>query len=169
MNRCLKCGAEFSNCIEIDGKWRNLQRRLYCLTCSPFGEHNTKKLHEEENKKPKAKHEIYKVKICKTCNNEFKTKGRECGTCKTRKRRAKSKLRAIEMLGGKCEKCGFSKHPAALQFHHHTRNNKEIAVGRILNKSWAVIEEELKKCKLLCANCHAIEHSKRYDDLIVDL
>ena len=41
MNKCELCGAEFPNRVWIDGKKRNVNKRKYCLTCSPFGKHNT--------------------------------------------------------------------------------------------------------------------------------
>ena len=44
MPTCKKCQANFPNRIKIDGKEKNLGNRSYCLDCSPYGEHNTKKL-----------------------------------------------------------------------------------------------------------------------------
>jgi len=37
---CRKCGTNFLTCKKIDGKWRNLSSRKYCLDCSPFGSNN---------------------------------------------------------------------------------------------------------------------------------
>ena len=45
---CKNCENEFPYKVEIGGKVRNLQNRKYCLDCSPFGEHNTKQLHKED-------------------------------------------------------------------------------------------------------------------------
>lgn len=41
---CKKCSIEFKRKQIIDGEIRNLQSRKYCLACSPFDQHNTKKL-----------------------------------------------------------------------------------------------------------------------------
>jgi len=35
---CQNCNSEFNSKAIIDGKERNLQRRKYCLNCSPFGD-----------------------------------------------------------------------------------------------------------------------------------
>ena len=35
------------------------------------------------------------------------------------------------------------------------------------NKSWDSIKKEMKKCILLCANCHAIEHSTKLGEKFI--
>ena len=42
--QCNICGNDIPNWIKVDGKDKNLSSRKYCLTCSPYNEHNTKKL-----------------------------------------------------------------------------------------------------------------------------
>lgn len=41
---CDLCRQEFPVSIVLDGKLRILNRRRYCLNCSPFGSHNTRQL-----------------------------------------------------------------------------------------------------------------------------
>jgi hypothetical protein len=85
------------------------------------------------------------------------------------------KLKAVKHLGGKCMHCGFSDHPAALQFHHRDPAEKSMGLtGKELSSpkkyDWeTVIVPELKKCDLLCSNCHAIHHSNWTDEMIVEL
>lgn len=70
------------------------------------------------------------------------------------------KYRAIENLGGKCVKCGESR-IFALDFHHTNPNEKEFGLGSIMrHKTWKAIESELKKCIILCRNCHSIHHAE---------
>jgi hypothetical protein len=58
----------------------------------------------------------------------------------------------------KCTKCGFN-HIAALDFHHEDPNTKEYDVNRLIsNKRFTKAYEEIKKCVVLCANCHRIHH-----------
>lgn len=105
--------------------------------------------------------------ICKICNKEFKQlqlrKRTRCNACNTKIRRYRNKLKAIELLGGKCVKCGFD-NPAALEFHHKNPDEKSFGIGNVANKAWFSIVEEIKKCELLCSNCHMIEHTTRYDE-----
>jgi hypothetical protein len=56
-----------------------------------------------------------------------------------------------------CTKCGFN-HPAALDFHHvfkldHKSVNKLAQQGL-----YKQARAEIKKCVVLCANCHRIHH-----------
>jgi len=75
----------------------------------------------------------------------------------------KTKAAAIKFLGGKCMDCGWHGNQATLQFHHTDSKKKDFAIGNVANKNWDVIKIELKKCLLLCANCHAIKHSTKDD------
>lgn len=68
------------------------------------------------------------------------------------------------LVGGKCQKCGYDKCLDALQFHHNDPSQKKF---NITNAIWGEehvneqqILDEIKKCTLLCANCHAEIHSR---------
>lgn len=71
-------------------------------------------------------------------------------------------MKCIEFLGGKCESCGYNKCAAALAFHHRDPKKKSFGFGKIRWKSWTELKKELKKCLLLCHNCHAETHSLKY-------
>ena len=68
------------------------------------------------------------------------------------------KIRAVKFAGGKCEKCG-NKNIFQLEFHHH-KKDKESGVSILIhnNGGWDNIQREVKKCHLLCCNCHGEEH-----------
>lgn len=74
------------------------------------------------------------------------------------------KLELINLLGGKCSKCGYQENIAALQFHHLDPSKKQFKLGHrmLSNRSWDAILKEAPKCILLCANCHAEEHNPEY-------
>ena len=59
----------------------------------------------------------------------------------------------------KCERCGMN-HVACLHFHHIDPRNKESSLAKVARKGWSIkkIEQEIAKCKVLCANCHSILH-----------
>lgn len=69
------------------------------------------------------------------------------------------KYQAVDLMGGKCTSCGYNKNYAALEFHHLDPKVKEFAWNKLRQTSWATIIEELKKCTLLCANCHREVHN----------
>ncbi len=71
-----------------------------------------------------------------------------------------NKQRAVDLFGGCCTKCGYSKCMKALHFHHIDPSTKKYKPSALFKKSWDFIVEELDKCVLLCANCHAEEHNE---------
>jgi hypothetical protein len=57
-----------------------------------------------------------------------------------------------------CVQCGQS-HPATLDFHHIERHPDNRKVNKLLtNKAYKQAAEEVKKCMVLCSNCHRIHH-----------
>lgn len=66
------------------------------------------------------------------------------------------KLKAVNLLGGKCEECGEN-NMFCLEFHHD-QDNKESIMNFIKTYRWSVIEREVSKCKILCGNCHSKHH-----------
>jgi len=63
------------------------------------------------------------------------------------------KIRAINLLGGKCQECGEDR-PWVLSFHHKEPKEKDYCIKTIKNYRWSMIEKEVLKCKLVCHNCH---------------
>ena len=63
-----------------------------------------------------------------------------------------------------CSFCSYKKCSEALQFHHIDKNTKLFGISDKLSKKhnlsykkWKEIKNEIKKCIVLCANCHAEE------------
>lgn len=80
---------------------------------------------------------------CKRCVGEAVTR-----------RKQKIKRILVEDSGGCCAICGYSACIVSLQFHHVDPTQKVFAVNMGHGKSLAAFREELKKCVLVCANCH---------------
>jgi hypothetical protein len=74
--------------------------------------------------------------------------------------RKRTKRRIVEAMGGKCQICGYDKCDTALSLHHINPEEKEISFGSIRAnpRSWPRIVDELRKCVLLCNNCHSEIH-----------
>jgi len=61
-----------------------------------------------------------------------------------------------------CVKCGQN-HPATLDFHHIDSSTKEASVNKLIkNRAFKRAMEEVKKCVVLCANCHRIHHHNEH-------
>ncbi len=71
------------------------------------------------------------------------------------RRYQKQLAKAVCMLGGKCQICGLIDHPIIYDFHHRDPTLKSFAIGAVMGYvSWSKLEEELRKCDLLCSHCH---------------
>jgi hypothetical protein len=65
-----------------------------------------------------------------------------------------------------CTKCGES-HPATLDFHHVVRDPNNHKVHRLIaNGCITKAKEEIKKCVVLCANCHRKHHYDEYQESV---
>lgn len=76
------------------------------------------------------------------------------------RRRMKKEL--AELLGGKCAVCGYSRCVVALEFHHLDPEKKDFNIGAKIQAHAKAIEE-VKKCVLLCSNCHREFHAGLID------
>jgi len=62
-----------------------------------------------------------------------------------------------------CTECGQRLPPSAMEFHHIDPNTKanQGRNSNALSYRWSIskLDEEIAKCKLVCANCHRIIHA----------
>jgi len=68
-----------------------------------------------------------------------------------RKRKRMIKQKIVDMLGGKCQRCGYARCLAALEFHHKDPTVKEHSLE--MNKR-ELVNFDPNKYELVCANCH---------------
>lgn len=88
---------------------------------------------------------------------------KKCSTIYHGNRVRDVKIRMINYKGGKCERCSLrleDTHYSVFDFHHLDPKEKDANFDRIKYKKWEVIQKEIDKCKLLCANCHRITHAE---------
>lgn len=74
--------------------------------------------------------------------------------------RKATKQRIVESMGGCCQVCGYCKCIECLDIHHLNPEEKEFGFGSIRSnpRRWTEIATELRKCVLLCRNCHGEFH-----------
>ena len=137
---CKKCGENLLNYVKIEGIRKNISKRVFCLKCSPFGQHNTRDL----------------AKPTVLVNGKIRTKS---GQWQIKSRRRK-KLRAVNYLGGRCVLCGYDKCLGALEFHHlDGKGEKNVDPTKAIHQwSWERVKDEIGKCILVCSNCHREVH-----------
>ena len=167
MPTCRKCKKSFPNRMIIDGKSRNLYKRTFCVSCSPFGQGNRKSLD----------HYGHGTKLCNACKQQVSIDQFYCGSdgrlfsrciqCEsTRKHNAviNFKLLCMQYLDtDKCELCGYDQCLAAIDFHHIDPKGKDFPLGKYHYRYELTdaIQLELDKCMVVCSNCHREIHYKR--------
>lgn len=115
------------------------------------------------------------TKICTKCKKELpvedfywrnKQQGKrrsECKYCHNNyvKMKYQERQNQIEQLKSKlnCAKCG-DKRGYVLDLHHLNPEEKDVAISRMISNrtSEQAIQKEIKKCIVLCANCHREFH-----------
>jgi 5-methylcytosine-specific restriction endonuclease McrA len=77
--------------------------------------------------------------------------------------RRERKKHFVRLLGGKCNICGYDKCIGALEFHHQNQAQKDLEPAIVMRRSITNAEAEIRKCILLCANCHREVHEEKSD------
>jgi hypothetical protein len=92
------------------------------------------------------------------------------------RRQAQNKRRQAEFMawyinlkaGRPCTDCGLEFHPAAMQWDHLPGHNKKADLAFLARRgSRERVLEEIAKCELVCANCHAVRSYRRRDSIPV--
>lgn len=99
----------------------------------------------------------------KNINTGNGTTTKLCLRCLVSRSRHRLKQKMVDYLGGSCKKCGFNKCISALHFHHVDPTTKSFTISGSHTRKWSILQEELDKCILICANCHAEEHHSCFD------
>src|SRR6266568_7910463 len=105
---------------------------------------------------------------CKSCRREYDAAYWQ----RTRERRLeKRRQRHAQMAEWNrqlktqtpCADCGGVFHHAAMTWDHLPGNTKRADVSNLLRRRYsrAVISEEMAKCEVVCANCHAVRTFER--------
>lgn len=115
---------------------------------------------EEFAKKKDAKDGIRSE--CKSCHNAYYRKyyrdkdkmDKHIQRVALNKKQYRWDLSKYKLEKG-CSICGYNKCARSLHFHHLDRKTKEFEISRLArNISYNKLQEEIKKCTIVCSNCH---------------
>lgn len=92
------------------------------------------------------------------------------GYCSKHARRLLNNRRKEEMVslfGGKCHDCGDDFPPHVFDFDNIEDGPGHTSIGRLMSRGAPMsrLLEELKRCEMVCANCHRIRTFARYEKL----
>ncbi len=100
------------------------------------------------------------VHPCFQCHRTTK-KTRLCSSCNAQIRRAYLFRLAIQVLGGRCTRCGWSGEVAGYILRMPGGDN--LTSVHLTKKPWAVVKKSVAKCTLLCACCYRVMGDTRTD------
>jgi hypothetical protein len=109
--------------------------------------------------------------LCKECKRTYDNNFHKNRNIKQRKRKLDLQKQRIKLIrefiithlkNCECKICGEKRLPT-LDFHH--LNGKSFNVSDGIKNGFSInkIENEMKKCEILCSNCHRMETSKQFD------
>ena len=135
--KTLKSTLEFDNdATKRDGK------RSHCRECR-------KKYANEYAKRPEV------IKRTAAYNSNYNA---------TKNKNRREKINKIKQRFG-CIDCGYNEHPVALHFDHIDPSKKAYSVSEMYRHSLKNIFDEIRKCVIRCANCHAVKTHNEGDHL----
>lgn len=120
------------------------------------------------------------MKTCIKCNNEkdineFRKVGKyyrnTCKSCENLETIESQRVTQAYLKSFKteCSICGYSKCKNALDFHHLDSDEKEYTLSNLRGRKWSehtkiLIDSEVEKCIIVCANCHREIHDNNYGE-----
>jgi hypothetical protein len=108
---------------------------------------------------------------CKSCQRAYhrvyyqRNKSRFIAKNRRNKSRQRKRLRTIllQIKQRPCQDCGGTFHPWVMELDHREGAIKKAAVANLVSKGCpdAQLLEEIRKCDVVCANCHRMRTYRR--------
>jgi hypothetical protein len=129
--KCTICKKHYPSTLDYFGKHKgnDLGLDTYCKVCRR--ERNRKNYYKSKEKWNKTHNKTKEAKKQFIIEHKEKSKG--------------------------CVKCGENR-IHLLDFHHIDPNTKSFQIGQGESKGWKKLKEEIRKCIILCSNCHRDFH-----------
>ena len=94
-------------------------------------------------------------------NNKEEINAKRRGGTEASRARGKQRTQALARIKDvPCTDCGNTFPPCCMDFDH-VRGKKTFAISLCGNRSWKRVLKEIKKCDIVCANCHRIRTAQR--------
>ena len=160
---CKECSNEF---------FSEAKKQIFCS--KKCCDRNFHQRHPHRHKEYMRKYRLKTLLLCHYCGKPIAAENRKWGVrycsaaCVKSQRKVQGKkyrlvkkqLVESHKLKAGCARCGYKVCAAALDFHHLNPATKEMSLKQ---SSWSSrtsrSENELKKCIILCKNCHYETHN----------
>jgi hypothetical protein len=97
------------------------------------------------------------IKKQRECQRKWESerRKREGNTQVKRKKEYLNELKSVP-----CSVCGNQYHPVLMDLHHLDESQKKFSPSNGVHKyGWDALREEVKKCIVVCSNCHRLIHN----------
>lgn len=128
-----------------------------CKETKPLGEFNWRN-------KSKGTKQPYCIPCQRATNRKDYKENKHRWKGRAAQRKVDARKVVLEYLNDNhCVDCGENR-KACLQFDHKDGVDKDSTLSRAVNNGWSKkrLMDEIKKCDVRCANCHAIRTSKQF-------
>lgn len=119
------------------------------------------------------------MKICTSCHKlkpptdyyprrkNGKSSGGKCKLCVSKRAMVRGKAKESRRrrhinrwkVSKGCSNCGYNESAVALDLHHINESTKDGDVGYYMTSRLSKLFNEIRKCVILCANCHRRHHA----------
>lgn len=157
IKHCTTCDSPIPKSLRIDGKKRNLRNRTKCLDCQPFG---------TSSYKPKTTDEKRSAYALKSQQYYQRMKEKFNADPISLLRTARKNI-ITSLINDSCQICGYAKCTRNLTFHH-LRDKTTGLSSREFQFAFNTLINELKKCVVICHNCHGEVHDNLIPQELID-
>jgi hypothetical protein len=115
------------------------------------------------------------IEKCNLCDEryEYETSSgmsrKFCRYCFDKIKISSRRVAIKDILGGECRTCGSEPDCYSKLSLHHRENKKFEFSGKLTRISYKRISTEMKKCDLLCENCHTKRHCEGSRDTVQNI
>lgn len=148
MAKKCKCGNAIPSSFVSKGKRHITQNRTKCFMCSPFK--------SQKQQSP----ELRRVNAAKKSKRWYFREKSKHGRDPIAIRRTRRKQFVLDLVGSRCQFCGYGRCLSNLGFHHVNEAEKSMPMDvKHFQYSLPALLPELKKCVVACHNCHGEIHA----------
>lgn len=143
--------------------WSNKKKNILVARCKKCHTEKSKIYQKQNSDKVKKYQKQYQRnnadKISKKRNEHYK-ENKESIAKKQKEYYVKNKEKIDAIKKQPCMDCGNTFPTVCMDFDH-VRGRKLYNISNMKSQRWELIEAEIKKCDVICSNCHRVRTHKR--------
>lgn len=156
--RLCACGRAIHLSTRVNGKLKNFQHRRRCLRCLPFGMKRGR-WHGIVTRTPDEASRACRERL----RARYRERRLELGRCPVTAMRISRRRFVVDLVGAACQLCRYGRCKRNLVFHHVTGKKELMLSSPSFQVRLSSMVKELRKCAVVCHNCHGEIHEGLVD------